>query len=102
MMDPISETSSSNLDTEKSDLEANQQRTPIDLAEQQKGEPLNDIQPSEKDPYLVFLDEDESPKSYTFFRKCLIVFVVSTGALCSTFASSVVRALLCDLRSTTC
>ena len=48
------------------------------------------LAPSDADPYLVFLDADENPKSWSFLKKCVVVFVVSTGALCSTFASSVV------------
>lgn len=41
--------------------------------------------------FVGTLDEDEDPKNFSFLRKCLIVFVVSSGALCSTCASSMVR-----------
>jgi len=40
------------------------------------------------DPYRVILDPDEDPKSFSNFRKWVIVLVISTGALCATFASS--------------
>ncbi|KAI0700693.1 major facilitator superfamily domain-containing protein [Cytidiella melzeri] len=38
--------------------------------------------------FVGTLDEDEDPKNLSFLRKCIIVFVVSSGALCSTCASS--------------
>lgn len=41
--------------------------------------------------FVGTLDEDEDPKNFSFLRKCIIVFVVSSGALCSTCASSMVR-----------
>ena len=42
------------------------------------------------DKYLVELDPKESPYHLPLFRKVTIVLVVSIGALCSTFASSIV------------
>ena len=59
--------------------------------ENQDLDPTKRFPPFEEDPYLVFLDEEESPRNYSLLRKCVVVFVVSTGALCSTFASSIVR-----------
>lgn len=65
--------------------------SPVDLDQRQKEEPSKNVLRASQDPYLVFLDEEESPKRLSFLQKCIIVLIVSSGALCSTFASSVVR-----------
>ena len=42
------------------------------------------------DKFLVELDPAEDPRNMPNFRKWIIVFVVSCGALCSTCSSSMV------------
>lgn len=78
-------------DVEKAAALVSKQEAPVDDDVRQKQEPSENV-PSSDQEFLVFLDEDESPKSLSLARKCIIVAVVSMGALCSTFASSVVRA----------
>lgn len=46
---------------------------------------------SGEDPFLVGLDVEEDPRNMPRFRKWLIMFVVCTGALCSTCSTSMVR-----------
>lgn len=44
------------------------------------------------DRYRVdILDRDEDPKSYPTWRKWLMVLTISTGTICATCASSIVR-----------
>ncbi|KAL6306779.1 major facilitator superfamily domain-containing protein [Sparassis latifolia] len=45
--------------------------------------------PSSEDEYLVSLDDEEDPKNRSTARKWVIVLVISSAALCATFASSV-------------
>ena len=47
---------------------------------------------STKDPYEVQLDPHEDPKNFPAARKWLILFVICTGTLCATCASSMVSA----------
>lgn len=42
----------------------------------------------EHDPFAVVLDPEEDPKNLPVWRKWLVVFVISTGTLCATSASS--------------
>ena len=77
--------------SDMADLEASPP-SPVDLDVRVKAEPgVKETKRSSRDPYLVFLDDEESPKSLSFLRKCIIVLIVSSGALCSTFDSSIVR-----------
>lgn len=46
---------------------------------------------SDKEQFLVALDANEDPKNISLLHKWVIVLVVSTSALCSTCASSMVR-----------
>jgi hypothetical protein len=62
--------------------------------EQRKLDNIADSAVSDKDPYLVFLEPEESPHSLSSTRKASIVLVISVGALCSTFASSIVSRVL--------
>lgn len=94
-MSSIGSDSSSHNDLEKTSVDVSQ-RPPVDLDEQEKQEPRRQLAPSDEDPYLVFLDSNESPKNWSLLRKCIVVFVVSTGALCSTFASSIVSMFPCS------
>jgi hypothetical protein len=41
--------------------------------------------------FVGTLEEDEDPRNFSMLRKCIILFVVASGALCSTCASSMVR-----------
>lgn len=41
---------------------------------------------------MVHLDPEESPKNFSFARKVVITIVISSGALCTTFASSAATA----------
>lgn len=41
--------------------------------------------------YVGKLDPDEDPQNFSMLRKVVLLFVISTGALCSTCASSMVR-----------
>ena len=45
---------------------------------------------NDNDPFLVDLRPEDDPKNLPVFRKWLILFVVCTGTLCSTSASSMV------------
>ena len=48
-------------------------------------------------PYLVdSLDADEDPKNFPFSKKVVIMIVMSVGALCSTFCSSIVCCSVCS------
>lgn len=82
-----SDTLSSSKDVEKAtDTE---QTPPIDVNQRQKEiSPVTTLDAKE-DPFLVYLDAEESPKALTFARKIIIMIVISSGALCSTFASSI-------------
>lgn len=54
---------------------------------------------NENDPFKVELSSDDDPKNLPIFRKWVILFVVCTGTLCSTCASSMVgRHLRLDQR----
>ena len=45
----------------------------------------------DKEEFLVALDPQEDPKNISLLHKWIVVLVVSTSALCSTCASSMVR-----------
>lgn len=45
------------------------------------------------DPFEVTLDPADDPKNLPEWRKWAIIFVISTGTLCATSASSMVSAL---------
>lgn len=77
-------------DIEKADHATEQPPSVDNEQEQRKSESIADTTISDKDPYLVFLDPEESPYSLSSARKAAIVLVISGGALCSTFASSIV------------
>lgn len=53
---------------------------------------LTTEQAHEKKFYVGTLGPAEDPQNFAMWRKCLVVFVVGAAALCTTFASSAVRA----------
>ena len=84
MANSSTETLPSGGDIEKADSS----RTSNELRKADVGE----VETGRGDPFLVdTLSEDEDPKHLSFLRKIIIMFVMSLGALCSTFCSSIVR-----------
>ncbi|GBE89555.1 Efflux pump atB [Sparassis crispa] len=79
-----SETSTAIMNTEKTPCDGENGRPPGQST-------IGDVKtpPSSEDEYLVNLDAAENPKNLSTARKWVIVIVISTGALCATFASSV-------------
>ncbi|PSR73609.1 hypothetical protein PHLCEN_2v10528 [Hermanssonia centrifuga] len=73
-----------------SDLEKAQGKAPEDsqAIEQELVSPPTTKEDPEKTSYLVSLGPEDDPKYLSTFRKCLIVLIVSTGALCSTSSTS--------------
>ena len=85
-----SETLSPPKDVEKAE---DMEQIAVNEGSRQEEVPLPSSQQSEKsDPFLVHLMPEESPKSFAFSKKIVIQAIISSGALCSTFASSIVRA----------
>ena len=88
-------TASSDTLTMKNDVEkanGGAEQVPTAQADSsEKQESTEALPPTQEvDKHLVFLDPHESPYNFSMVRKIAIVFVMSCGALCSTFASSIV------------
>lgn len=50
----------------------------------------DEVDGTESDKYQVNLEAEDDPKNFAVWRKWMIVFAISSGALCATSASSMV------------
>lgn len=79
-------------DVKKQRANDTQPPTPPETHEDEEGVPPSTIAPYtlSDDKYRVVLTPDEDPKAFSALRKWTIVLVISSAALCATFASSAV------------
>ncbi|OSX60466.1 hypothetical protein POSPLADRAFT_1075116 [Postia placenta MAD-698-R-SB12] len=77
-------------DVKKQRANDTQPPTPPETHEDEEGVPPSTIAPYtlSDDKYRVVLTPDEDPKAFSALRKWTIVLVISSAALCATFASS--------------
>ena len=75
------------------DVDAEQLAHALDNDEEQESPvpPTKTEKGKGHDPFEVILQPEDDPKNLPSWRKWLVIFVISTGTLCATSASSMVR-----------
>ena len=82
------------MNTLASNLERGEKEVSAKSAGNVSKQEVNEESPSKsnlaEDPYLVNLDTEEDPRNMSQYQKWLIIFVLCSGALCSTCSTSMV------------
>ena len=83
------------MHTLASDLERGEKEISVKPTGNVTKQEVDEESPSKSNPaeerYLVNLDAEEDPRNISKYRKWIIIFVLCSGALCSTCSTSMVR-----------